>query len=137
GPHEFAVPFVQLLAGVARERGELEFEGLADVERALLVLAEETVVLRLVFGALEPAALDQELRPLVVAVPREQRVVQIKERQFQATVLSRQRLAASSKPSASFSRGSVIGRLRCSEYLSRASSAAICVPMSRSKCVRR
>src|SRR5206468_10060690 len=81
--HEFAVPFVQFLAGVARERGELEFEKLVDVEPALLVLAEETVVLRLVFGALEHAALDEVLRPLVVAVPREQRVVEVEESEFQ------------------------------------------------------
>src|SRR2546430_1420330 len=123
GPHEFSVPFVQRLAGVTRERGELEFEGLADVERAFLVLAEETVVLRLVFGAIEHAALDEELRPFVVAVSREQRVVEIEERQFQVPVLARQRRAASSRPSASLSSGSVIGRLRCS-VLSRSKSAS-------------
>src|SRR5882672_1056298 len=83
GSHEFGVPFVELPARVTRERGELEFEKLVDVEGALLVLQEKTVVLRFVFGALEHAALDQELRPLVVAVPREQRVVEVEERQFQ------------------------------------------------------
>src|SRR5258706_16214382 len=89
GSHEFGVPFVELLARVTRERGELEFEKLVDVEGALFVLQEKAVVLRLVFGALEHAALDQELRPLVVAVPREKGVVEVEERQFQVLVPSR------------------------------------------------
>jgi len=78
--------------------------------------------LRLVFGALEHAALDQELRPLVVAVPRGS-VCRGEERKFQnpcpCVTLGAVRVEQAQR---FFQQRSVIGRLRCSEYLSTASS---------------
>src|SRR5262245_5004385 len=84
GVHERGVPGVELPARMARERNELEIEELVDIERAGLVLAEELVVLRLVALAVEHAALDQELRPLVIAVTGEKRVVEVEERELHA-----------------------------------------------------
>src|SRR5262249_33601757 len=133
--HELGVPAIELLARMARERRELEVEELVDVEAPFLVLAEEVVVLRLVRGAVEHTALDQELRPLVVAVPGQQRVVQVEQRELGLS--HPRRVSPASERSASLSSGRGIGRLRCSEYRASASSIAICVPMSRSKCPRR
>src|SRR5581483_8829108 len=79
--HEIAVPGVELGARAARERRQLEVEELEDIQGPGLVPAEELVVARLVPGTVEHAAPDQELRPGVVAVAREQGVVEIEERQ--------------------------------------------------------
>ncbi len=102
------MPGVELGARVARERRELELQELEDVERAPLVLREELVVPRLVRRAVEHAALDQELRPLVVAVAGEERVVEVEEDEVHAH-------RRSSAASASRTRGSVTGRLSMSE----------------------
>ena len=76
------MPAVELRPRIARERGELEVEELADIERAGLVLREEFVVLRLVDATVEHALLDQELRPLVVAVAGEEGVVEVEENEI-------------------------------------------------------
>ena len=67
---------------MARERARAEVEELVDVERAGLVLLVELAVLRLVDVAVEHALLDQELRPLVVAVAGEQGVVEVEENEI-------------------------------------------------------
>ena len=66
-------------ARVARQRLQLEIEKLVDVERARLVLLVELLVARFVHLAVEHALLDQELRPLEVAVAGEQGVVEIEQ----------------------------------------------------------
>ena len=80
--HELAMPRVEHGARMARQRLQLEVEELVDVERAGLVLLVELVVARFVDLAVEHALLDQELRPLEIAVAREQRVVEIEEREL-------------------------------------------------------
>ncbi len=80
-PHEFAVPLLELLARVARQRLQLEVEELVDVQRARLVLLVELLVARLVHLAVEHPLLDQELRPLEVAVAGKEGVVQVEKRQ--------------------------------------------------------
>src|SRR5688572_23379 len=114
--HVVAVPGVELRARVARQRLELEIEERVDVERARLVLLEELLVARLVDLAVEHLLLDQELRPLEIAVAREQRVVEIKQNQSLAQ--SSALVAASGLPavySSSRARGTVTGRLVSSE----------------------
>ncbi len=54
-----------------------------DIERAVLVLFVEFVVARLVHFAVEHALFDQELRPLEIAVARQQRVVEIEKHEVQ------------------------------------------------------
>ena len=106
---------------------QLEVEVVVDVERALLVVVVEPVVLALVLLALEDAALDEVLRPAVVAVAVEQGVVEVEERE----------LHVSSGCSAAFRSGTVIGRPVSSEYRSSASSAWMSEGMSRRAWVRR
>ena len=76
------MPAVELGPRIARERRELEVEERADIERAGLVLCEELVVLRFVDVTVEDALLDQELRPLVVAVAGEEGVVEVEENEI-------------------------------------------------------
>ena len=73
------MPLVQHRAGAVGDGGELEVEELVDVERAVLVALEEPLVLRVVGLGLEHALLDEVLRPEIVAVALEQRVVQVEE----------------------------------------------------------
>ena len=79
--HELAVPGVERLGRVVGERPQRKAEEFVDVQRAGLVLLVERTVLRFVVGALEHAAIDQELAPLVVAVAGEQRVVEVEQGQ--------------------------------------------------------
>src|SRR4051812_38121360 len=125
--HEVAMPRLQLRAWMARERGELEFEELVDVQRAVLVALEKPVVARVVLVRVHGAGLDQVLRPRIVAVTREERVVEVEEgeaRWAHACI-------------AALSNGTVTGRPVSSEYWSIASSAAMSEPMSRRACVSR
>ena len=82
--HELGVPALELCGGVRGERAQREAEELVDVERAGLVLLVVGAVLRLVGRALQHAAVDQELAPLVVAVAGEERVVEVEEGQAHA-----------------------------------------------------
>ena len=50
-----------------------------DVEATRLVVGEEFGVAALVDVGIEDALFDQELRPAIVAVPRDQGVVQIEQ----------------------------------------------------------
>ena len=75
--HEFAVPFVEHFARVARQPLQLKVEKLVNIEGAVLVLLVERIVARLVHLAVEHALLGQELRPLKVAVAAQQGVVEI------------------------------------------------------------
>jgi len=99
-------------------------------------MEEEAVVLRLVLGTLEtPRSI--RTAPLVCCPP-EQRVVEIERAPY--TILSPLASTLGGVEQAErflVSSGSVIGRLRCSEYLVEGVSAAICVPMSLAKCVER
>ena len=79
--HEILVPAGKLSAGVRGERPQGEAEELVDVEGAGGVLLVVGAVLRLVGLALEHAAVDQELAPLVVAVTREERVIEVEQGQ--------------------------------------------------------
>src|SRR5690348_5437763 len=73
------MPARQLLRRVLGERPQGEAEIFVDVERAGDVLLVIAPVLRLVVRAIEHAAIDEKLPPLVIAVPGEQRVVQVEE----------------------------------------------------------
>ena len=64
---------------MTREGLQPKIEKLMDVERARAVLLVEVMVLRLVDFPVENALLHQELRPLEVAVPGEQGVVEIEQ----------------------------------------------------------
>ena len=81
--HELLVPDIQLRARVARQRLELKIEEFVDIQRAGLVLIVKCLIARLVHFTVKHAALDQELRPLEIAVAGKQRVVQIEKHQFQ------------------------------------------------------
>src|SRR5574340_869257 len=75
--HEFAMPGVELEAGMAGQRLELEIEKLVDVQGARLVLLVELGVACLVDLAVEYALADEELRPFEVRIAAEQGVVEI------------------------------------------------------------
>jgi hypothetical protein len=124
--HELRVPGVELGARPAGDGGELEVEELVDVERAVLVALVEPFVLRVVVARVQDALLDQELRPLVIAVAIEQRVVEVEEGEL-----------ALHPCIAALSSGTVTGRRVSSEYWSMASSADMSEPMSRRAWVRR
>ena len=75
------VPALEVGRLVRGERAQREAEELVDVERAGDVLVVVGAVLRLVALALEHAAVDEELAPLVVAVAGEERVVEVEQGQ--------------------------------------------------------
>src|SRR6185503_14720979 len=82
------------------------------------VLPVEAVVAGLVHLGIDHGLVDQEQRPLVVAVPAQQGVVEVEQREVH-------------RRSASRRSGSVIARWVRSEYRSSASSIATRLPMSR------
>ena len=108
--HELVVPGVELRARAPRDRRQLEVEELVDVERAVLVALVEPLVLRVVLVGMQHALLDQELRPRVVAVAVEERVVEVEERE-----LHREPSIGRSGCSAALSSGTVTGRPVSSE----------------------
>jgi hypothetical protein len=61
------------------ERPQREAEVLVDVERACGVLLVVGLVLGFVGRAVQDAAVDQKLAPLIVAVAGEQRVVEVEK----------------------------------------------------------
>ena len=56
------------LARMTRQRFQLKIEKLVDVERPIFILRIKPVVARCVDFAVEHSLLDQELRPLKIAV---------------------------------------------------------------------
>ena len=79
GAHELGVPAGEVLRGMLGQRSQREAEVFMDVERTGHVLLVVCAVLRLVCLALENAAIDQELPPLVVAVAGKERVVEVEQ----------------------------------------------------------
>ena len=82
--HELVVPGVELGARAPRDGRELEIEEVVDVERAVLVALVEPLVARVVLARMQHAFLDEELRPGVVAVAIQERVVEVEERELHA-----------------------------------------------------
>ena len=71
------MPPVQHLARMVRQRLQLKVEEFDNIQRPRLVLLVERDVLRLEQFAVEHALLNQELRPLEIAVAAQQGIVQI------------------------------------------------------------
>ena len=78
--HETLPPGQQIQRRVVGERLVLKGEELAHVQRTGLVLGEEPLVLPLMGDRVHCADAHQELAPQVVAVPAEQGVVQVEQR---------------------------------------------------------
>ena len=127
--HEVGVPAGKVFRSVPGERFEGELQVCVDIQRAGLVLFEEGGVPHLVGIAVQHAPVDQELAPFIVAVPGQQRVVEVEQREIPG--------AHCIAPSASRTSGSVRGRLCDSEYSSRWSRMATSVGRSRRTWVSR
>jgi hypothetical protein len=82
--HVHGVPCVELLARMSRQGFELELQKSKDIQRAGLVIVEKLLIACPMQFAVERADLDQEFRPLEIAVPAQQGVVEIKHYQLQS-----------------------------------------------------
>jgi hypothetical protein len=80
-PHELRVQHVELAGRERHERGQVELRELERLGLAALVARGEVAVGRLERRAVELALVEQEFRPLRVRVVRQQRVVEIEQRQ--------------------------------------------------------
>ena len=80
--HEVAVPGIELASGVARQWFQLKVEKLVYIQRAGFVLLVELHVASLVDLPVQHALLDEELRPLEIAVPGQQGIVEIEQGQI-------------------------------------------------------
>src|SRR5262249_12083696 len=76
---ELAMPLVQYLARMTRQRLQLKIQKLVNVERARFVLFEERLIARLVDFAVEHPFVNQELSPLEIAVASEQRIIEVEQ----------------------------------------------------------
>ncbi|MCY1537503.1 hypothetical protein D9M68_729990 [compost metagenome] len=80
--HELHAHGVELVARVGRQRPQRKAQERLDVQRARLVVVVELVVLLPVNFLVDDAQADQEAAPFVVAVGRDQGVVEVKECQI-------------------------------------------------------
>src|SRR5579871_4947105 len=80
--HEFAVPGIELAAGMARQRFQLEIQEFVYIEGTGFVLLVKLNIARFIYFTIEYTLLDQELSPFKVAVTGEEGIVEIKQGQI-------------------------------------------------------
>src|SRR3954463_4138519 len=80
--HEFAVPGIELAPGMTRQRLQLKIQKLMYIQRSGFILLVEFDILRFVHFSVEHALLNQELRPLEIAITSQKRIVEVKQRQI-------------------------------------------------------